>query len=195
MLARTGVWNNSSVACGFSSNKIDYSDYPKSLISKIKYRDILLKKPKLHLSSSFCCNHTCYCINMVSVTSASHYIMTASRYHPIYQSRSSMYISGLIPRNFAELAEAVPIASTRQTQSIIQLSFPYQDDCKLIKGHKALHNKTRNKHRTRTMKVTINIEGNQQKQNHRPRTYSSPSHWGLKCILPVQNLPPRFSCC
>ena len=40
---------------------------------------------------------------MVSVTSA-------SNYHPRYQSRSSMYIGGLIPRNFAELAEAVPIA-------------------------------------------------------------------------------------
>ena len=35
---------------------------------------------------------------MVSVTPASR-----------YQSRSSMYIRGLIPRNFAELAEAVPI--------------------------------------------------------------------------------------
>ena len=33
--ARTGVWKISSVACGFSSIKIDYSDYPKSLISRI----------------------------------------------------------------------------------------------------------------------------------------------------------------
>ena len=39
---------------------------------------------------------------MVSVT-------PASRYHPRYQSRSSMYIRGMVPRNFAELAEAVPI--------------------------------------------------------------------------------------
>ena len=46
---------------------------------------------------------------MVSVTSASRYITSASRYHPRYQSRSSMYIHGLIPRNFAELAEADPI--------------------------------------------------------------------------------------
>ena len=46
-------------------------------------------------------NHTCYCVNMVSVTSA-------SLYHPGYQSRSSMYIRGPIPWNFAELAEAVP---------------------------------------------------------------------------------------
>ena len=45
---------------------------------------------------------------MVSVTSASRYITSASRYYPHYQSRSSMYIRGLIPRNFAELAEAVP---------------------------------------------------------------------------------------
>ena len=42
---------------------------------------------------------------MVSVTSA-------SRFHPHYQSRSSMYIRGLIQLNFAELAEAVPIATT-----------------------------------------------------------------------------------
>ena len=33
----------------------------------------------------------------------------ASRYHPQYQSRSSMYIRGRITRNFAELAEAEPI--------------------------------------------------------------------------------------
>ena len=35
LLARTGVWKISSVACGFSPIKIDYSDYPKSLISRI----------------------------------------------------------------------------------------------------------------------------------------------------------------
>ena len=54
LLARTGVRKISSVACGFSSIKIDYSDYPKSLISRInevyvfsikyRYSDILLKK-------------------------------------------------------------------------------------------------------------------------------------------------------
>ena len=120
MFAGTGVWTISSEACGFSSIKFDYSDYPKSLISRInevyvfsiKYRycNILLKKHKLHLSHSFRCNHICYCVNMVSVTSAYFYIMSASRYYPRYQSRSSMYIRGLIPRNFAKLAEAVPIA-------------------------------------------------------------------------------------
>ena len=80
------VWKISSVAWGFSFIKIDHSDYPKSLISRInevyvlsiKYRnsDILLKKQqhKLHLSRLFCCNHTCYCVNMVSVTSVSRYI-------------------------------------------------------------------------------------------------------------------------
>ena len=69
----------------------------------------MLKKHKLHLSCLFCCNHTCFCVNMVSVTSVSRYITSASRYHPRYQRRSSMYIRGLIPQNFAELAEAVPI--------------------------------------------------------------------------------------
>ena len=76
---------------------------------KFSYSDILLKKHKLQVSHLFCCNHTCYCFNMVSVTSASHYITSASRYHLGYQCRSSMYIHGLIPGNFAEFAEAVPI--------------------------------------------------------------------------------------
>ena len=54
LLAGTGVWKISSVACGFSSIKIDYSDYPKSLISRInevyvfsiryRYSDIVMKK-------------------------------------------------------------------------------------------------------------------------------------------------------
>ena len=109
-----------SVACGFSSIKIDHSDYPKSLISRInevyvfsikyRYSDILLKKHKLHLSRLFCCNHTCYCVNMVSVTSVSRYKTSASPYHPFYYSRSWMYIHGLFPRNFEELVEADPIA-------------------------------------------------------------------------------------
>ena len=95
---------NSSVACGFSSIEIDYSDSMKSLISRInevyvfsikyRYSDILLKKHKLHLSRLFCCNHTCYCVNMVSVTSTSRYKTSASRYHPCYQSSSLMYIRG-----------------------------------------------------------------------------------------------------
>ena len=59
----------------------------KFMYFSIKYRyiDILLKKHKLHLNRLFCCNHTCYCVNMVSVTSASRYIRSASRYHPRYQ--------------------------------------------------------------------------------------------------------------
>ena len=46
---------------------------------------------------------------MVSVMSASCYIASASRYHPRYQSRSSMYIRGLIlwnwPRQFRMVVE------------------------------------------------------------------------------------------
>ena len=87
----------------------------------VRYSDILLKKHKLHLSHLFCCNHTCCCINMVSVTSASRYIMSVSRYHPRYQSRSSMYISGPIPRNFAELSEAVPI----EAESLVYFSLQF----------------------------------------------------------------------
>ena len=76
---------------------------------KYRYSNILLKKHKLHLSRLFCYNHTCYCVNMVSVMSVSRFITSASRYHPHYRRRSSMYIPSLIPRNFMELAEAVPI--------------------------------------------------------------------------------------
>ena len=101
----------SSVACGFNYIKIDYSDYPKSVFSRInevyvfsikyRYSNILLRKNPhyFHLSRLFCCNHTCHCVNMVSVTSVSRYISSASRYHSRYQSRYSMYIRGLIPRN------------------------------------------------------------------------------------------------
>ena len=76
----------------------------------IKYRnsDILLeKKHQLHLQP-FAITR----VNMVSVTSASLYITSVSRYHPLHQSRSSMCICGLIPRNSAELAEPVPIDAT-----------------------------------------------------------------------------------
>ena len=113
MLARTGIWKISYASCGFSSIKVDYSDYPKRLISRINEvcvfskKNIALKEHKLHLSRLFCCNHTCYCVNMVFLTS--HYITLVSRYHPRYQSRSLMYIHGLISRNSAELAEAVPV--------------------------------------------------------------------------------------
>ena len=50
-------------------------------------------------------------VNMVSVMSMTRYTCntSASRYNPRYQS-TSMPIRALIPRNFAELAEAVPIA-------------------------------------------------------------------------------------
>ena len=65
---------------------------------KYCYSNILLKNINFIYNHMFCCNHTCYCVNMVSVTSASG-----------YQSRSLMYIRGLIPWNFAELAEAVTI--------------------------------------------------------------------------------------
>ena len=85
----------------------------------IKYRfsDTLLKKKhKLHLRPFVFCYHTFYCVNMVSVTSA-------SRYHPRYQSRSSVYIRGLIPRNFAELAKAVQIIMYPSTYHKVILRF------------------------------------------------------------------------
>ena len=65
----------------------------------------------------FCCNHTCYCVNIVSLMSASRYTMSVSCYHPSYQSRSSMYIHGLIPQNSTELAEAVLIGTCSYSHS------------------------------------------------------------------------------
>ena len=59
LLAGTGVWKISSVACWFCSIKFNFSDYPK------KFNQ---------WNNGVCCNHTCYCVNMVSVTSASRYI-------------------------------------------------------------------------------------------------------------------------
>ena len=99
----------------FSKATSDYSDYPKSLISRINEVNVfsikLKKTHKLHLSHLFCCNHTCYCVNKVFVTSAPRYITSASRYHRRYHNRSTMYIRGLpIPRNCTKLAEAVVIA-------------------------------------------------------------------------------------
>ena len=54
LFTRNGTVKISSVACGFSHIKNDYSDYPKSFISRInevyvfsikyRYSDILLKK-------------------------------------------------------------------------------------------------------------------------------------------------------
>ena len=72
----------------------------KFMYISIKYRyiDILLKNNTISFiyNHLFCCNQTWYCVGMVSVTSVSHYVTSASR----YQSRFSMYTRGLIPRNW-----------------------------------------------------------------------------------------------
>ena len=49
LLAGTGVWKISSVACGFSSIKLDYYDYQKSLISRINEVYVFFNKISLHL--------------------------------------------------------------------------------------------------------------------------------------------------
>ena len=43
----TGEWKISSVACGFSSINIDYSDYPKSLIRGINEVYVFFNKVSL----------------------------------------------------------------------------------------------------------------------------------------------------
>ena len=121
LFAGTGVRQINSVACGFSLSKSFFSDYPKSLISRINevyvFFNIAIfywKNINFIYNCLFCCNHTCYCIGMVSVTSASSYVTSASR----YQSRSSMYIRGLFPRNSTELAEVVPIKSSSTSTTL-----------------------------------------------------------------------------
>ena len=54
LLTGSGVWLINSVACGFSSIKIDYYDYQKSLISRrndvyVFFNNFIEKKYKLHL--------------------------------------------------------------------------------------------------------------------------------------------------
>ena len=72
---------------------------------KYHFSDILLKNINFIHNHLFCCNHICYCVGMVSVTSGSCYITSASH----YQGRSLMNIRGLITGNSTELADAVPI--------------------------------------------------------------------------------------
>ena len=80
---------------------------------KYRYSYILLKKNiNFIYNLLLCCNHTCYSVNMVYVTSASRYITSASRYHPRYQSRFSIYIRCLILRNFAERLRQFRLAHT-----------------------------------------------------------------------------------
>ena len=105
LLAGTGVRKISSAASWSSPIKIHYFDYSKRFINRIdevsdfsikyRYSDILLKNINFIYNRLFC-NHTYYCVGMVSVTSASRYVTSASR----YQSRSSMYMRGLILRNW-----------------------------------------------------------------------------------------------
>ena len=62
-----------------------------------------LKNINVIYNRLFCCNHTCNCVDMLSVTSVSRYETSALR----FQTRSLMYIRGLIPRNSTELAKSV----------------------------------------------------------------------------------------
>ena len=84
-----------TVACGSIPIKTLYFDFPKRFINRINEAVAIFywKIKMLIYIRLFCCNHMCYCVSMVSVTSASRYVTSASR----YQSRSSMNIQGLIP--------------------------------------------------------------------------------------------------
>ena len=69
--------------------EIDYSDYPKSLISRINDVYVFsiryfIKNTHIKFILAVCFAEItfCYCVNMVPVTSASRYITSAFRYHP-----------------------------------------------------------------------------------------------------------------
>ena len=81
LFARNGAVKISSVACGFSPVKNNYSDFPKSFISRInetcffsiKYCYNIFFLWRLLWNVTTNCNQTCYCAGMVSATSTSHY--------------------------------------------------------------------------------------------------------------------------
>ena len=96
LLAETGLWKSSSVACGLSSIKIHYSvnRINEVYVFSIKYCYIAYFIEKTNFICFFC-----YCFGMVSVTKALHYATSASH----YQGRPSMYIRGLILQNLTRL--------------------------------------------------------------------------------------------
>ena len=79
MLAGTGVRKIYFYSIGFSPIKIHFSDYMKNLICRLNKVYVFFNKILLAIfiekyiyfvcNRLFCCNHTCYCICMVSVTS------------------------------------------------------------------------------------------------------------------------------
>ena len=60
--------------------------------------DIYFKNINFIYNHLFSCNHTCYCVGKVSVTLASRYVHVTPA--SCYQSRSSVYTQGPIPRNW-----------------------------------------------------------------------------------------------
>ena len=78
---------------------------------KYRYSDILLKKPINFILTVYYAAITPFIVlTWFHVKLEVRYITSASHYHPGYQSRSLMYIRGLIPRNITEVAEEVLIA-------------------------------------------------------------------------------------
>ena len=73
-------------------------------IIKYCYSDLLLKKYFIYgIFGNVCCTQTCYCIDMVSVMSASFYLTSASR----FQSRPLSNIRGLIQRGSSDCYESI----------------------------------------------------------------------------------------
>ena len=58
--------------------------------------------------------------------------MSAACYHPSNQSKSSMFIRGLMPRNFAELLEAVPIEPYECNSFTLKLQWTSKNISKYI---------------------------------------------------------------
>ena len=75
------------------------------------------------------------------------------------------------------------------------LSLPHQNDFKTRKDtNNAQQNTEQPQNNRRTTQWGQNSTTDQYQQKH-SRTDISLSHWGLKCILQLQNLRPRFSSC
>ena len=117
---------------------------------KYRYSDILLKNIYFIHKRLLCCNHTCYYAGMVSVTSVSRYVTSALR----YQSSSSMYIRGLIPRNWPrQLRLTNP--QHREEPATSSLSLSSSALCLLIeKRHQEPHHKAY--HSTCIVSETLN---------------------------------------
>ena len=111
MLAGTGVWKISSVACGFSSIKIYFSDYLKSLISRINEAYVVVFSIKYHhsktltSSNTFAAKHLEKPIPTVAFGSESVKLFVLLQSHLFFVNIVSVTSALLDKRSFANVVE------------------------------------------------------------------------------------------